>query len=73
MMLSQVPDFRLTPREVQIMQLVAQGDTKDQIAGKLGISVDTVRFHVKNINLRLETRNLKQAIAVSIKHDLIII
>ena len=73
MMLRQSPDFRLTPRETQIMGLVANGDTKDEIAYKLGISVDTVRFHVKNINLRLETRNLKQAIAVSIKHALIII
>ena len=72
-MLRQSPDFRLTPREVQIMNLVAQGDTKDEIANKLGISTETVRYHVKNINLRLETRNLKQAVAVSIKRELIII
>ncbi len=39
----------LTPREKEILLLITQGMTNELIAGKLFISVQTVRNHIKNI------------------------
>jgi DNA-binding NarL/FixJ family response regulator len=43
------PDFRLTRREQEILQLVAQGYSNKAIADRLIVSVDTVKHHLTNI------------------------
>ena len=43
----------LTARELQILELLAQGSTNKQIAGALDISDNTVRHHVNNIMEKL--------------------
>jgi two-component system NarL family response regulator len=49
---------QLTPRELEVLRHVAEGATNREVAGRLGISENTVKNHVRNIleKLRLHTR-----------------
>jgi DNA-binding CsgD family transcriptional regulator len=51
----------LTPRERQVLQLLAGGFSSAEIARRLGISVDTVKFHCGNLYQKLGVRNRLQA------------
>jgi LuxR family maltose regulon positive regulatory protein len=53
----------LTPREMEVLQLVALGDTNRLIADKLFITVRTVKKHVTNILGKLGVSNRTQAVA----------
>ena len=50
----------LTPRQKEILRLVAQGMTNREIAGQLDISVRTVEVHRFNLMRRLRVRNVAQ-------------
>lgn len=52
----------LTKRETEILQLVAEGQTKSQIAVTLFINQNTVRTHVKNIYVKLDVKSKSEAI-----------
>jgi DNA-binding NarL/FixJ family response regulator len=59
-----VPDaVALTPRHVDVLELVAQGFSNDEIADKLGLRPNTVKFHISEIFRRLGVRNRIEAIA----------
>ena len=60
----------LTEREVEILQLVAQGLTNDGIAEKLVVSERTVRTHVSNILAKLQLANRTQAALYALKEGL---
>jgi two-component system, NarL family, response regulator LiaR len=60
----------LTEREGEILQLVAQGLTNDQIAEKLVVSERTVRTHVSNILAKLQLANRTQAALYALKEGL---
>ncbi len=51
----------LTPREKEVLQLIAMGDSNKEIAQKLYISEGTVKNHVTNILNRLDLRDRTQA------------
>jgi DNA-binding NarL/FixJ family response regulator len=51
----------LTPRELEILKLIAVGSNNREIAGKLYISEGTVKNHVTNILNRLNLRDRTQA------------
>lgn len=51
----------LTPREMEILQLISEGCSNKQIADKLFISIDTVKKHLNNIFQKLDARNKIQA------------
>ena len=44
----------LTPREVQVLQLLGRGCTYSQVAERLGVSAHTVTSHVKNAYRKLD-------------------
>ena len=50
----------LTPRQKQILRLVAEGLTNREIANHFGISVRTVEVHRFNLMRRLKVRNVAQ-------------
>ena len=52
---------RLTPREVVVLQLLAQGQTNREIAHILGVSVGTVKVHVQHIIAKLGVSDRTQA------------
>lgn len=60
----------LTPREVELVALVAAGDTNKQIAERLVIAENTVKNHIKNILDKLKLENRVQLTAYAIRHGL---
>ena len=56
------PVPRLTPRQTDLLHLVAAGHTNTQIARRLGISEGTVRTHLENIYERLQVSSRTAAI-----------
>ena len=61
---------RLTSRERQVLNLVANGYTSRQIGEKLGISPRTAETHRVNIGRRLGIRNVAQMVRYAIENDL---
>ncbi len=64
-------DADLSPREGEVLQLVAQGSTNKEIADSLFISENTVKTHLKNIMEKLHLANRSQAAAYAIKRGLV--
>jgi DNA-binding NarL/FixJ family response regulator len=62
---------QLTAREVEVLRLVAHGETDPSIAASLGISVKTVHTHVSHILDKLACTNRTAAAAVAIRHGVI--
>lgn len=61
----------LTPREHEVLQLVADGKSNDEIANELVISVLTVKTHVHNILTKLDmTKRVQAALFVKSQPDL---
>ena len=56
---------RLTPRERQVLDALANGQQSKAIAWKLGISTRTVELHRSNILSKLSARNTSQAVAIA--------
>lgn len=56
----------LSPRERQVLQLVARGYTNRAIARALVVSVKTVESHRDHIRRRLGVRNMAQAVYVAV-------
>ena len=59
---------RLTGRQTQILQLMADGLSGKEIALRLGVSYSTLRTHVQNIMTRLGVHAKVEALAVAIRH-----
>ena len=57
------PWDHLTPREKELLTALAKGDSNDQIARSLGLSVNTVKFHLRNLYDKLAIKNRAQAVA----------
>jgi DNA-binding NarL/FixJ family response regulator len=51
----------LTPRELEVLRLVAMGDSNDEIASSLTISVHTVKSHIRNILAKLQVSQRQEA------------
>jgi DNA-binding NarL/FixJ family response regulator len=58
---------QLSPREREIMHLMAEGMTAERIGVQLGVSVETVRTHVRNVIRKLRARNRVHAIAIALE------
>lgn len=59
---------RLTPRQIEILQLMADGVPVQEIARQLHMSPYTLRTHVQNILTRLGVHTKLEALAVAIRH-----
>jgi DNA-binding NarL/FixJ family response regulator len=64
-------DRTLSARQREILQMLADGMQTDAVAGKLGLSTETVRTHTKRILAKLEASTRTQAVAIGIRHGLI--
>ena len=61
---------RVTPRETQVLQALAAGETAAQIAESLGISTLTVHSHVKSILAKLGVHSTIEAVTLAWRHGL---
>ena len=57
----------LSPREQEILTLVADGWTGEAIAERLTVSVETVRTHLRNAQRKLNARTRPHAVAIAIQ------
>lgn len=64
------PHEELTNRELEILLLMTQGKTNQEIADELFIALKTVKTHVSNILSKLGVQDRTQAVIYAFKHDL---
>jgi DNA-binding NarL/FixJ family response regulator len=62
---------RLTPREREIVQLLAEGKSNKEVAGYLGISVKTAETHRANIMLKLDFHSLADVVRYAVRNHII--
>ena len=61
----------LTPREREIVQLVAEGRSSKEVAAGLGISVKTVESHRTNVMRKLRIRSVTQLVRYAVRNGLV--
>ena len=67
------PAEPLTPRELQVLQLLAQGLPNKGIARALGISENTAKFHVASLSTKLGAASRTEAVALGARRGLIVL
>jgi two-component system, NarL family, response regulator YdfI len=63
----------LTPREIEVLRMIAEGLGNKEIASKLSISDHTVKFHISSIFAKLSASNRAEAVTLGIRHGLIMV
>jgi DNA-binding NarL/FixJ family response regulator len=66
-----VEAYGLTERELQVLQLVAQGKTNSDIAKELYVTTKTVKFHLTSVFAKLQVSNRTEAAARALTHGLV--
>jgi DNA-binding NarL/FixJ family response regulator len=61
----------LTPREIEVLELVAEGLSNKAVAARLGISDQTVKFHLTSITGKLGAVNRTDAVRRAVRRGLI--
>jgi len=61
----------LTPREQEVLELLAEGLPNKAIAAQLGISDQTVKFHVASISAKLGATNRTEAVRIALRRGLL--
>jgi DNA-binding NarL/FixJ family response regulator len=61
----------VTPREVQVLELLAKGMRNKEIAESLGISEETVQAHMKSIFNKLDVHDRTAALAIAIRQGIV--
>ena len=64
-------DFSLTPRELEILNLLVEGQSNLEIANDLFISKQTVRNHIRHIYKKLQVHSKSQAVVKAIREGLV--
>jgi len=62
--------YKLTKTEIEIVKLIAQGESTKMIAHKRGLSKFTVEVHRKNIFRKLNAKNMADVVAFAVQHQL---
>jgi DNA-binding CsgD family transcriptional regulator len=63
----------LTPRETQVLELVADGLSNKAIAAALSVSDETVKFHLASVFGKLGASNRTDAVRLALRHGLVTI
>jgi len=61
----------LTRREMEVLELIREGNRNKQIADKLSISETTVNFHIKNIVDKLQANDRTHAVTIALRRGLL--
>lgn len=65
------PDEALSPRETDVIKLVASGNSNKRVAGHLGLSEETVKGYVSSILSKLGANDRTHAVTIAIKRGII--
>lgn len=65
------PQVVLTPREVEVLTLVAQGLANKEVAARLGTASGTVKMHVQNILAKLDATDRTHAVTIALARGII--
>lgn len=63
--------YRLTPQELELLRLLVDGHHYKTAAHELGVSVNTVSFHLKNIYAKLQVHSKSEAVAKALRERLV--
>ena len=63
-------DGGLTPREIDVLRLIAAGNANKEIAAQLSLTEETVKGHVKNILARLGAKDRTHAVTIGLKRGI---
>jgi len=66
-----VKDYRLTPRETEILQKLVEGLIKKEIADQLDVSFHTVDMHLRNIYRKLQVNTATAAVAKAVRERIV--
>lgn len=66
-----LPTVALTPREIEVLRLLADGASNKIVAHKLGISDHTVKFHVASILSKLNAGTRTEAVTLGVRMGLV--
>jgi DNA-binding NarL/FixJ family response regulator len=61
----------LTPRELDVLKLIREGNKNKQIADQLSIAETTVNFHIKNIVDKLQANDRTHAVTIALRRGLL--
>jgi DNA-binding CsgD family transcriptional regulator len=64
------PGGGLSPREIEVLRLLASGESNGEIAHRLGITTNTTERHVANIYRKIDARGRADATAYALRHGL---
>ena len=64
-------DYRLSPREKEVLEWLVKGFSYKMIAASCSISFDTVRTHIRNIYEKLHVASMSEAVAKAIRERLV--
>jgi DNA-binding NarL/FixJ family response regulator len=68
-----VTEAALTDREVQVLRLIANGQSNKQIAFTLSINAETAKTHVKNILAKLHAQDRTHAVTLALRRGIILL
>ncbi|MGJ7503913.1 LuxR C-terminal-related transcriptional regulator [Variovorax sp. ZT5P49] len=68
---AKLPQGLLSPRELKVLRLIAQGWSNRQIAEAVYLSVNTIEFHAKSIYRKLAVKSRTQAVHEAMQHGLL--
>ncbi len=64
-------DVQLSEIEINVLKMLAEGYSYKGISKEIFLSVDGVRYHIRNIYTKMEVRNKSEAVAKALRHKLI--
>ncbi len=67
----QKEDYDLTPHELRLLQLLAEGYNYKTSANELGVSINTIGFHMKQIYGKLQVHSKSEAVAKALRNRMV--
>ena len=64
-------DYQLTPHETRLLKLLVEGHTYKTAASELGVSINTIAFHMKHVYEKLQVHSKSEAVAKALLNRLI--
>ncbi len=66
-----ITDDALTPREIEVLRLVAGGNANKEIAARLSLTEESVKSHISNILSKLQANDRTHAVTIGLKRGII--